>query len=86
MPHITLTDFRANIARHFDQIEADRVELVVTRPNHEPCVVMPLAELEGLRETLHPLSFRANADHLFASIAQLRIGEALERRLIEPCD
>ena len=84
MAHVTLTDFRANIARHFDQIEANRAELIVTRQNHEPCVVMPLAELEGLRETLHLLASRANAEHIFKSIAQLQAGSGIERQLIGP--
>jgi antitoxin YefM len=84
MPHATLTDFRGNIARYFDQIEADRTELVVTRQNHEPCVVLPLAELEGMRETLYLLSSRANAEHLFQSMAELDAGLGVERKLIEP--
>jgi antitoxin YefM len=82
MRHTTLTDFRGNIARHLDEVENDRVELIVTRQNHEPCVVMPLAELEGLRETLHLLASRANANHLFSSIAELEAGKAKRRRLI----
>ena len=28
----------------------------MTRQDHEPMMVMPLAELEGMRETLHLLS------------------------------
>jgi antitoxin YefM len=71
MRHTSLTDFRANIARHLDAVENDRVELIVTRQNHEPCVVMPLAELEGLRETLHLLGSRASSEHLLKSIAEL---------------
>lgn len=82
--HTTLSEFRANIARFFDQVEQDRAELVVTRQNHEPCVVMPLSELEGLRETLHLLSSRANAANLFASIAELDAGNGREKALIEP--
>lgn len=84
MTHATLTDFRSNIARYFDQIETDRTELVVTRQNHEPCVVMPLAELEGLRETLHVLSTRANAERIHRSLAELNAGRGIERELIEP--
>jgi antitoxin YefM len=72
------------MAKHFDKVEADRSELVVTRQNHEPVVVMPLAELEGLRETLHLLSTPANADHLLRSIAELEAGKGKERTLIEP--
>jgi antitoxin YefM len=68
MSPITFTDLRANMARHFDRIEADRTELVVTRQNHEPVVIMPLSELEGLRETVHLLGTPANAEHLRRSI------------------
>ncbi len=84
MAHITLTELRANMAKHLDKVEADRVELVVTRQNHEPVVVMPLAELEGLRETLHLLSTSANAEHLGRSIAEADAGNVAERALIEP--
>ncbi|MFI5012819.1 MAG: type II toxin-antitoxin system Phd/YefM family antitoxin [Hyphomicrobiales bacterium] len=83
MSHITFTDLRANMAKHFDQIESDRTELVVTRQNHEPVVIMPLAELAGLRETLHLLSTPANANHLRRSIDQLNAGKGVERSLIE---
>lgn len=84
MSHVSFTELRANMAKHFDKVEADRTELVVTRQNHEPVVVMPLAELEGLRETLHLLSTPANAEHLLGSIAELEAGEGKERTLIEP--
>ncbi len=83
MGYITLTELRANMAKHFDRIEQDRTELVVTRQNHEPVVVLPLAELEGLRETLHLLSTPANAEHLHRSIAELDAGKGTERNLIE---
>lgn len=83
MPHVTLTELRANMAKHLDQIEADRTELVVTRQNHEAVVILPLAEFEGMRETLHLLSTPANADHLRRSIAELDAGKGIERTLIE---
>ena len=83
MAHVTLTDLRANMAKHFDKLEQDRTELVVTRQNHEPLVIMPLAELEGLRETLHLLSTPANAERLRQSIAELDAGKGVERDLIE---
>ncbi len=43
----------------------------MTRQNHEAVVILPLAEFEGMRETLHLLSTPANADHLRRSIAEL---------------
>ncbi|MQT11433.1 type II toxin-antitoxin system Phd/YefM family antitoxin [Segnochrobactrum spirostomi] len=84
MSHVTFTDLRANMAKHFDQVEADRKELVVVRQNHEPVAILPLAELEGLRETLHLLSTPANAEHLRAAIAELDQGAGEGRALIEP--
>lgn len=84
MDVVTLTELRANMASHFDKVEQDRTELVVTRQNHEPVVIMPLAELEGLRETLHLLSSPANADRLRQSIAQANAGELEEHELFEP--
>jgi antitoxin YefM len=84
MTIVTFTELRANMAKHFDQVIADRTELVVTRQNHEPVVVMPLGELEGMRETLHLLSTPANAEHLLKSIAEADAGNVVERTLIEP--
>ena len=84
MTHISFTELRANMAKYFDRVEADRDELVVTRQNHEPMVMMPLAELEGLRETLHLLSTPANAERLLRSIAEADAGNLTERTLIEP--
>lgn len=82
MSHVTFTELRANMARHFDKVEADRTELVVTRQNHEALVVMPLAELEGLRETVHLLSSPANAERLARSVAELDTGRGTERDLV----
>ena len=75
MPRVTFTELHANMAQHFDRVEADRTKLVVTRKNHEPLVVMPLAELKGLRETLHLLSSPANAERLLEAIAELDAGK-----------
>ncbi len=83
MAHVSFTDLRANMAKYFDRVETDRDELIVTRQNHEPIVMMPLAELEGLRETLHLLSTPANAEHILRSIAELDAGKGIERDLIE---
>jgi len=74
MTQVSFTDLRNNLASHLDRLEADRAELVVTRQNHEPVVIVTLAEWEGMKETLHLLSTPANAAHLAASIAD---GEAV---------
>ncbi len=83
MNYINFTDLRSDIINHFDRVEADNLELVVTRHNHKPMVIMPLSELEGMRETLYLLSTPANAEELRLSIAQLNRGETQTRELIE---
>jgi antitoxin YefM len=45
---------------------------------------MPLAELQGLRETLHRLGSRANADPILKPIAELDAGKTKPRRLAKP--
>jgi antitoxin YefM len=81
MAQVTFTEFRADMARHLNRVLADRDELVVTCQDREPVVVMPLADLESLRETLHLLSSPANAEHLIASIRELDAGGGVERGL-----
>ncbi|MGL4635869.1 MAG: type II toxin-antitoxin system Phd/YefM family antitoxin [Beijerinckiaceae bacterium] len=78
MSTVSLTEFRANMAQHFDKLEQDRDQLIVTRQNHEPMVIMPLKDLEGMEETLYLLSNPANAAMLKRSIAQLDAANVIE--------
>lgn len=84
MTYVGFTELRRSLATHFDRVEADRTELVVTRHNHEDLVILPLAEFESLRETLHLLGTPANARRLAESVAQLDAGRGTERDLLEP--
>lgn len=78
MGHVSLSDFRANLASHLDKLEQDRDHLVVMRQGHEPVVVLPLKDWQGMEETLYLLSTKANRDMLLASIAQAEAGELIE--------
>lgn len=77
MTHVSFSELRANMASHFDRLLADRDELVVTRQNREPVVIMPLAELESLRETLHLLSSEENAARIRTALQQFERGETV---------
>ena len=83
MPHVSFSELRANMASHFDRIEADRTELIVTRQNHEPVVVMALSEWEAIQETMHLLSSPANAERLLRSIEDLDAGKGEAHDLVE---
>jgi antitoxin YefM len=84
MKIVSLSELRANMAKHFDQIEDDHDELIVTRQNREPMVVMSLADFEGWKETMYLLANPANAAMLRKSIAELDAGNSIEHELMEP--
>lgn len=84
MRHVTFTDLRNNLASHLDRVQEDREELIVTRQNHEPVVIVTLSDWEGLKETRYLLGNPANAERLLASIAEADAGKLEEHELIEP--
>lgn len=79
LAHVRLTEFRQNIATHFDNVIASRAPLLVTRQGSEALVLVAEGEYESMQETLHLLSTPANSDRLRESIAQLRRGELIEK-------
>jgi antitoxin YefM len=79
LAHIRLTEFRQNIATHFDNVIASRAPLLVTRQGSEALVLMAEGEYESMQETLHLLSTPANSERLRESMAQLRRGEMTEK-------
>ncbi|WP_375453540.1 type II toxin-antitoxin system Phd/YefM family antitoxin [uncultured Methylobacterium sp.] len=83
MAQVGFTELRRNMASHLDRVESDRTELVVTRQNHEDLVILPRAELDGLRETLHLLGTPANAKRLLASIAEIEAGGGIDHDLTD---
>ncbi len=84
MTQVSFTDLRNNLASHLDRLETDRAELIVTRQNHEPVVIVTLAEWEGMKETLHLLSTPANAAICAASVADAEAGRFVAHDLAEP--
>ena len=49
---ISLSELRANMAKHFDRVEENHDELIVTRQNREPMVVMSLRDFESWKEKM----------------------------------
>ena len=79
LAHVRLTEFRQNIATHFDNVIASRAPLLVTRQGSEALVLVAEGEYESMMETLHLLSTPANSERLRESMAQLRRGELTEK-------
>lgn len=53
------------------------------RPQHEPVVILSLAEYESLKETAFPLRSSANVYRLIEPIERLESGQGLRRELAE---
>lgn len=83
MSHVNFTELRANMAAHFDRVAADRSELVVTRQNHEPVVIVALSEWERMVETIHVLGSPASARELLEGMAELDAGKGEVHELVE---
>lgn len=79
MAHVRLTEFRQNIATHYDAVLTSRAPLLVTRQGSEGLIVLAEGEYESMQETLHLLSTPDNANRLRESIEQLSRGEVIEK-------
>ena len=77
MPIVSQSEFRANIAKLLDQVEADSQELYVQRQGKEAMVVMPLSMYESWKETEHLMSDPANRANIKAGISELDRGEGV---------
>jgi antitoxin YefM len=79
---VTISDFRANIARMFDAITTDDEVLVVTRSGQEPMVVMTKTDYDALQTTQYLLS-GDNGRVLRRRIAEMEAGKGVEHELID---
>ena len=83
METLTYSDFRAHYAETLDAVVDDHEEVVITRTEHEPVVIVALSECESLKESAYLLRSPENARRLMASIDQLEHGGGTQRDLIE---
>mgnify|MGYP000486458565 CR=1 FL=1 len=66
-----------------DAVEDNDETLIVKRGAGKGTVVISLDEYNSMMETAYLMSTRANRQHLEESIAQLDVGQASERELVE---
>lgn len=83
MRTLPYAEFRANDAQVFDDVVNNCEEVVITRPGHEPVVMVSLADYESLQETTYLLHSPANAHRLFNSIDNLEAGRGTRHHLTE---
>ncbi|MGE7368062.1 type II toxin-antitoxin system Phd/YefM family antitoxin [Neorhizobium sp. NPDC001467] len=79
MASVRFTEFKQNLATHFDTVLESRAPLLVTRQGKGSVIVLAEGEYESLQETLHLLSTPANADRLHEGLEQLGHRRILEK-------
>ena len=80
---INYSDARNSLKRVIDQVVEDADYAIIARRDAPDAVVMSLDTFNSVMETVHLLKTPANVAHLAKSIAQLRKGQAKERKLAD---
>jgi len=77
------SEFRTGLKKYLDQVEKNNETLIIKRGAGKGTVVISLEEYNSIMETVHLLRSKANADHLYESIQQMREGKVFVKDLIE---
>ena len=83
MEAVNYSTFRKRLSESMDQVERDRVPLLITRQSGTPAVLISLDEYNAYMETAHLSSSSKNAARLNRSIEQLETGRGTVRELVE---
>lgn len=83
MKTMSYAESRARYAEVLDAVVDDREEVVITRPGHEPVVIVSLEHYESLRETAYLMRSPANARRLLDAMERLESGGGQAHDLIE---
>lgn len=80
---ISYSEARNSLKTVLDKVVNDVDVTIINRRDAANAVVMSLDHYNSLMETLHLLQSPANAAHLAESIAQLKVGKAEPKTLIQ---
>ncbi len=75
MKTATVSEFRARMKEHLQEIEKDQDVLILSGPKKKDFVVLTLEHYNAMEETAHLLSTQANTERLMKSIAQNKAGQ-----------
>jgi antitoxin YefM len=79
----TLSDFRKDIKRYFDNVTQNVETLIINRGKDNGIVIMSLAEYNSLCATQHEMSSKVNERRLDSSIEKLKSGNSTIKNLME---
>jgi antitoxin YefM len=79
----TLSDFRKDIKRYFDNVTQNVETLIINRGKDNGIVIMSLAEYNSLCATQHEISSKENERRLDSAIEKLKSGNSTDKNLME---
>ena len=77
------SEFRGDLKNFLDNVEFNKETLIIKRGKGNGTVMISLDEYNSLMETVHLLSSKANADHLYESLEQIKDENIVTEDLIE---
>ena len=81
MEAVNFSEFRENLKGFLDKSYDNHEAIIVTRKECKNMVVISMEDYNSIMETNYLLSNKANAEHLFKSIEQIKKGKKVERKL-----
>ena len=79
----TLSEFRKDIKRYFDNVTQNVETLIINRGKDNGIVIMSLAEYNSLCATQHEISSKENERRLDSAIEKLKSGNSTDKNLME---
>jgi antitoxin YefM len=83
MEVVNYTELRTHLKDTLDQVAEKKATYIVYRGKQQNVVIISLEEYNSMKETLHLLSNRNNANALYESIDQNNRGEILFNETFE---
>lgn len=78
----TLSDFRKDIKKYFDDVTDNFETLIINRGKDSGVVIISLEEYNSLKATQHELSSSTNERRLDSAIEKLKTGSSFQKDLI----
>ena len=79
----TISNFRKDIKKYFNQVNDNHETLIINRGNDSGVVVISLEEYNSLSATQYEMSTKANERRLDSAIEKLKGGSSFTKELFE---
>lgn len=79
----SISDFRKDTKKYFDEIINDSQELLITRSDGKTIVAIPLDTYNSIKETEYLMSNPVMADRLRKGMKEVAASQTIERTLTE---